>query len=76
MKRIQTKDGRDMDCRDVMVFDQTNTGLPVCLWNTETVHRAEHWRPRETGSFVLSGLYGVLVTIINLVFIVTKGLCS
>jgi hypothetical protein len=33
-----------------MVFDQTNTGLTVSLWNTETVHRAENWRPRETGT--------------------------
>jgi hypothetical protein len=71
MRHIQTKDGRDMDCRDVMVFDQTNTGLPVSLWNTETVHRAENWRPRETGSFVLSGLHEVLV-IINVVFVIAK----
>jgi hypothetical protein len=39
------------------VFDQTNTGLPVSLWNTETVHHAGNWRPRETGSFIPSGLH-------------------
>jgi hypothetical protein len=49
MRHIQTKDGRDVECRDIMVFDQTNTGLPVSLWNIETVYRAENWRPRETG---------------------------
>jgi hypothetical protein len=35
------------------VFDQTNTGLPVSLWNTETVHRAENWKSRETGTDLL-----------------------
>lgn len=51
------------------MFDQTNTGLPVSLWNTETVHRAENWRPRETGSFILSGLHDVHVKIINSCFV-------
>jgi hypothetical protein len=42
-----------MDCRDVIVFDQTNMGLTVSLWNTETVHRAENWKPRETGIYLI-----------------------
>ncbi|KAJ9578528.1 hypothetical protein L9F63_005257 [Diploptera punctata] len=41
-----------MKCRDVVTFDQTNTGLPVTLWNSETVDRAEHWRSRETVLFI------------------------
>jgi hypothetical protein len=43
------KDGRDIDCRVIMVFDKTNPGLPVLLWNTETVLRAVNWRPHDTG---------------------------
>jgi hypothetical protein len=42
-----------VDCRDVIVFDQTNAGFPVELWNTETVHRAAIWKPCETGTDLL-----------------------
>jgi hypothetical protein len=72
VRSVHTKDGRDIDCRDIIVFDQTNTGLPVSLWNIETVHRAESWRPRETGSFIPSGLHDVHVKIIKRCFATAK----
>ncbi|XP_069701481.1 meiosis-specific with OB domain-containing protein [Periplaneta americana] len=52
IKHIHTKTGRDTDCRDIMVFDQTNTGLPISLWNSETISRADNWKPRETVLFL------------------------
>ncbi|PSN32080.1 hypothetical protein C0J52_19238 [Blattella germanica] len=52
VRNIQTKDSRELKCRDVIVFDQTSTGLTFTLWNADTVDRAESWRPRETVLFL------------------------
>lgn len=50
IRQVKTKTGKEMECRDVILLDQTSAGLPLQIWDVEIVHRADVWQPRETGN--------------------------
>ncbi|XP_071450719.1 meiosis-specific with OB domain-containing protein [Hetaerina americana] len=52
VKNIKTKDGRDIECREVIVLDQTNSSLTIQLWESDLIIQAGNWRPRHTVLFL------------------------
>ncbi|XP_046398310.1 meiosis-specific with OB domain-containing protein [Ischnura elegans] len=52
VKNIKTKDGRDIECREVTVLDQTNSNFPIQLWEPDVIVQSGHWKPRHTVLFL------------------------
>ncbi|XP_044733572.1 meiosis-specific with OB domain-containing protein [Chrysoperla carnea] len=38
--------------RNIIVMDQTNSGIPIALWEEDDIIRASQWEPRKTVLFI------------------------
>ncbi|XP_045483669.1 meiosis-specific with OB domain-containing protein [Harmonia axyridis] len=52
VRMVKLKNGREAPVVDLMLFDQTHSGLRLTIWNKEYINKASHWKPRETIIFV------------------------
>ncbi|KAJ1523014.1 hypothetical protein ONE63_002149 [Megalurothrips usitatus] len=48
VRQIKMQDGRQVECREVTVFDCTGSGLSLQLWEKELIYQASQWKSRET----------------------------
>lgn len=51
IRHIKSKAGKDLECREVTVMDQTHPGLTIQIWETEEAYRADNWQARNTSRF-------------------------
>ncbi|XP_022190039.2 meiosis-specific with OB domain-containing protein [Nilaparvata lugens] len=52
IRQIKSKDGRDLETREVIVIDESCSKLSVQLWDADNVYRVENWIPHETVLFI------------------------
>ncbi|XP_026292663.2 meiosis-specific with OB domain-containing protein [Frankliniella occidentalis] len=52
VRQLKLQDGRQIECREIVVFDRTSHGLSVQLWDKEIIYQASQWKPRETILFI------------------------
>ncbi|KAK3914787.1 Meiosis-specific with OB domain-containing protein [Frankliniella fusca] len=52
VRQLKMQDGRQAECREVVVFDRTSNGLSVQMWDKEIIYQASQWKPRETILFM------------------------
>ncbi|RZF44439.1 hypothetical protein LSTR_LSTR002212 [Laodelphax striatellus] len=52
IRQIKSKDGRDLETREVVVIDESCSKLSVQLWDIDNVYRVENWIPHETVLFI------------------------
>lgn len=48
-RQFKSKDGRDLECRDVTLIDQTYTTLTLTIWGADLLFMSDKWIPRNTG---------------------------
>ncbi|KAE8741411.1 hypothetical protein FOCC_FOCC013051 [Frankliniella occidentalis] len=42
VRQLKLQDGRQIECREIVVFDRTSHGLSVQLWDKEIIYQASH----------------------------------
>ncbi len=49
-RQFCSKDGRNVECREVTLIDQTYATLSLTLWSSDLLTLSEKWIPRNTGT--------------------------
>lgn len=52
VKHVTLRNGSQAQVREVVVFDQTHSGIKISLWEPEIIMLANNWRPRLTILFM------------------------
>ncbi|XP_034240920.1 meiosis-specific with OB domain-containing protein [Thrips palmi] len=51
-RQLKGRNGQQYELREVVVFDQTSSGVSIQLWDKEINYQASQWKPRETILFM------------------------
>lgn len=51
-RTINSKTGEQLPVRDIMVFDHTNPGMRITIWEPEIISLANNWKSRSTILFM------------------------
>ncbi|KAL3279948.1 hypothetical protein HHI36_017454 [Cryptolaemus montrouzieri] len=52
MRTVKLKNGGEASLIEIILFDQTNPGIRITIWNREYINKASNWEPRKTILFV------------------------
>uniref|UniRef100_A0A1B6DUZ9 MEIOB-like N-terminal domain-containing protein n=1 Tax=Clastoptera arizonana TaxID=38151 RepID=A0A1B6DUZ9_9HEMI len=52
IRHLKSKTGKELECREIVVMDQTHPGLKIQIWETEVIYRADNWQARKTILFI------------------------
>lgn len=48
-RQFTSKDGHNVECRDVILIDETYTTITLTVWGTDLLTMSEKWISKNTG---------------------------